>query len=134
MTLGSRVRFYRAHLGWTLEDLAERSGVDLGTISALENRNSKRSNYAQVLAEAFGLSIEQLQDGSRNWLAEVGASGHMAPITKLKVHEPPAAYTNWPFPDLSEADWQRLTEAERAEVQGFARALLSRRKRRKAAA
>lgn len=128
MALGARVRFYREYRRWTLEDLAERSGVDVGTISALENRNSKRSNFAQPLAGAFGLSIEQLIDDSRNWLSEGLSAGRAA---KFAAQEPPSPqYIRWPFADITVTEWQSLSIEDRAQVQGFARALLSRRKRR----
>lgn len=64
MSLGQRIRHHRERRKWTLEALAERSGVDVGTISALENRNSQRSKFTAAIAKAFGLSIEQLLDDS----------------------------------------------------------------------
>jgi transcriptional regulator with XRE-family HTH domain len=126
MTLGARVRFYREYRGWTLEKLAELSSVDVGTISALENRKSRRSNFAQALATAFGLSIEQLTDESRNWLAPEGT-----PALAARQPEAPA-YTPWPFPQVTVAEWERLGADDRAEVQGFVKALIARRKRRAA--
>lgn len=127
MSLGKRVRFYREQRGWTLEQLAERSGVEVGTISALENRNSTRSNYAMALATAFDLSIEKLLDESRNWLAEDTASTQLKPT---QVQAPPARYFEWPFPKLALDDWRLLTSEDQAEVQGFALALLLLRKKR----
>lgn len=62
MALGSNVRRLRDQLGWTLEELSTRSGVEVGTISALEVRDSKRSNYALPLAEAMGVSLSVLLD------------------------------------------------------------------------
>lgn len=128
MALGARVRFYREYRKWTLEDLAERSSVDVGTISALENRDSKRSNFAQPLATAFGLSIDQLIDESRNWLADGPGTARSNTLTAREPLSP--AYISWPFPDIPVADWLLLSLEERAEVQGFARALLLRRQSR----
>ena len=62
MALGKQIKKYRQARGWTLEKLEEASGVPTGTINALENRDSKRSNYAQALAEALGLGLSQLLD------------------------------------------------------------------------
>lgn len=62
MTLGERISYYRRKAGWTLEQLSDRCGVDVGTISALENRRSLRSKYAVAIANAFGLSADQLED------------------------------------------------------------------------
>lgn len=60
MAMGKNIRQQRKARGWTLEDLSARSGVDVGTISALENRDSERSKYAPMLARALGLSVEVL--------------------------------------------------------------------------
>lgn len=60
MALGKNVRAAREARGWTLAELSERSGVDVGTISALENRDSKRSQFAAPLAHALGVSVEEL--------------------------------------------------------------------------
>lgn len=60
MALGANIRYEREKRDWTLEQLEERSGVGRGTISALENRDSSRSNFAAALAEAFGVDLEQL--------------------------------------------------------------------------
>ena len=68
MALGKQIRKYRTQLDWTLEQLEEKSGVPAGTISALEVRDSTRSKFAPALANAFGLTVEQLLDESVNWL------------------------------------------------------------------
>ncbi|MCW5319657.1 XRE family transcriptional regulator [Verminephrobacter aporrectodeae subsp. tuberculatae] len=64
MALGKQIKHHRTLHGWTLEDLSMRSGVDVGTISALEVRDSKRSEKAQALAKALGLTLDQLLDDS----------------------------------------------------------------------
>mgnify|MGYP000855330885 FL=1 len=65
MTLGSNIKHHRTHLGLTLAQLSELSGVEVGTISALENRNSKRSEHASAIARALGLTVEELESGSK---------------------------------------------------------------------
>lgn len=62
MALGKQVRKYRERAGWKLETLSFKSGVEVGTINALENRDSSRSKFAPQLAKAFGLTVEQLLD------------------------------------------------------------------------
>lgn len=62
MTLGQNIKKMRSDRGWTLADLSERSGVDVGTIHALEQRNSGRSKFAPALARAFGISLEAMLD------------------------------------------------------------------------
>lgn len=66
MALGNRIRYYREKAGLTLEQLSERSGVDVGTISALENRNSSRSKFATPIARGLGMSVEMLEDESQD--------------------------------------------------------------------
>lgn len=66
MALGTRIRHYREKAGLTLEQLSERSGVEVGTISALENRDSSRSKFATLIARGLGMSVEMLEDESRD--------------------------------------------------------------------
>ena len=60
MNLGSNIRALRLARGLTLEQLSEASGVDVGTISALEQRDSTRSKYTAALARGLGMSMEEL--------------------------------------------------------------------------
>lgn len=92
MGLGKEIRRQRLAKGWTLEKLEEESGVAVGTISAIETRDSMRSQYFPQLARALGMTVEQLQ------LPE--AAGHT--VTYLQpggtaVAEPPAAYGMTPI-------------------------------------
>ena len=64
MALGKQIRRYRSALGLTLEQLEARTGVGVGTIAALEGRDSERSKYASRLAAGLGLTLEQLLDES----------------------------------------------------------------------
>lgn len=64
MSLGKQIRFHRQNADLTLEELSDRSGVEVGTISALENRDSKRSQFAPKIAAALGMTVEQLLDES----------------------------------------------------------------------
>lgn len=66
MALGTRIRHYREKAGLTLEQLSERSGVEVGTISALENRDSSRSKFATLIARGLGMSVEMLEDESQD--------------------------------------------------------------------
>ena len=62
MSLGKRIKQARELQGITLEQLEDRSGVSVGTINALENRNSERSKYASQIAKALGFTTDQLMD------------------------------------------------------------------------
>lgn len=81
MRLGSKLRARRLALGWTLETLSEASGVDVGTISAIETRNSERSKYFPALSKALGVTIEELMSA--------GATEQPAPPGRH--HQPQAA-------------------------------------------
>lgn len=62
--MGKRIRHFREKAGLKLQQLESLSGVDTGTISALEIRDSSRSQYFPALASAFGMTVEQLGDES----------------------------------------------------------------------
>ena len=53
MNLGARIRAARIHIGWEQSDLCRESKVAQATLSALETRDSSRSNYADQLISAF---------------------------------------------------------------------------------
>ena len=60
MGIGKIVRQLRKERGWKLEELSRRSGVAVGTISAIEVRDSVRSEYASQLAYGLGVPVETL--------------------------------------------------------------------------
>lgn len=121
MSTGKQIANYRKKLGWTLAQLSERCGVDIGTISALENRASMRSKFFGPIASAFGLSIEQLLDDSREYTPTpppMGASDE----PKIYKVTPPA---NWPFKTVYPADWRKLDDRQKDKVEGFVLGMLS---------
>ena len=67
MATGKQIKHYRIKLGWKLKHLSLASDVDIGTISALETRDSIRSEFFSPIAKAFGLTLEQLQDSSNDY-------------------------------------------------------------------
>lgn len=69
MAIGKRIKYYREKLGWTLEEMSSKCGVEIGTISAIENRDSDRSKYFGAIAKVFGLTIEQLSDIETDWMS-----------------------------------------------------------------
>lgn len=64
MGMGKQIRERRLKLGWTLEKLEDASGVAVGTIHALEQRDSSRSKYLPALAKALGLTVEAMSTGT----------------------------------------------------------------------
>jgi transcriptional regulator with XRE-family HTH domain len=57
-----KLRRLRQRLGWTQQDLAERSGVQRPTISKIEtgNRQNLRTTTLQRLAQALGVTADDL--------------------------------------------------------------------------
>lgn len=137
MALGSQIRHYREGLRLTLEQLAERTGVDVGTISALEIRNSGRSKYTSQIARGFDLTVEQLLDTSVDYLKSRVAPSEVRRINEplLTAREPAAAgyghTAEWPFSLISPIDYAQLDEVQRAKVEGFIQGLLMSGKQRR---
>lgn len=112
MPLGARIRHYRIKRGWTLEQLSERSRVDVGTISALEKRDSRRSEFAASLAGALDLTVEELLDEQHDYAPGFAA----VRSTVLRAEEPRFSVTEtdtgqrdaWPFPGIDPAKIRRL--------------------------
>lgn len=120
MTLGTQLKHYRAGLGLTLEQLSQRSGVDVGTISALESRGSSRSKFAPDLARALRLSLDQFLDERYDFLPQLKIRVIPAPIG---AHSG-GAVAHWPFEDITPDQWQRLDDNERGRIEAYARGFL----------
>lgn len=57
----ANLKHLREERGWTQQDLADRSGISLGTIGNLEGgRNGVGLNRAWVLAKAVGGSLDEM--------------------------------------------------------------------------
>lgn len=117
MGIGKQIRQYREKANWTLDKLSEVSGVEPGTISALEVRDSSRSKYFPPIAKAFGLTLEQLAD--ENTVYDLVISQTDGRVTFLEAKEPSAPY-GWPFKDLKPYQWNLLTPEEQAHIESGA--------------
>ena len=84
MALGKQIRKYREHREWTLEQLSSASGVPVGTIGALENRDSSRSMYASKIASAFGVSVETLIESDPHDQAYAREFSNVSPGPKVR--------------------------------------------------
>jgi transcriptional regulator with XRE-family HTH domain len=118
MALGKQIRHYRLARGLTLEVLAEKAEVEVGTISALENRDSRRSMYAAAIAKALGLTVEQLLDDTRDWIKDPLGYPPTLPSPQPSVqdskHSPPPPPPH-AFRDrhaVSESDWALLQDVK----------------------
>lgn len=60
--LGHKIRFLRQGKGWTLSDLAAKTGLSKAYISDLENGSSGKPNiqYIFALAQALGTTLDEL--------------------------------------------------------------------------
>jgi len=114
MNLGQQIRRLRNQLGLTLEQLAERSGVDVGTISALEVRGSTRSKYAPQIAAGLGVSLDELLSGrsaengnmpqtrDAQWLLGTwqNANAEAREVARFVLSEPGAPLPTWADKDM----------------------------------
>lgn len=130
MALGKQIKKYREQADWTLADLSLRSGVDIGTINALEVRGSERSKYAPLIAKAFGLSLEQLLDESATHEllvnntnlhdgdspAYTATSGGGAP-TRDTIVRMPQKTAEWPFRRFTAEEWLLLDYDMRDDIE-----------------
>lgn len=117
MALGANVRYYREAAGYTLDRLSEISGVDLGTIFALEKRDSGRSKYASALAKALNVPLEVL-------LSDPAGETQEAQLKWLASHIPsrgaPAEPSNVsPAPDLIASRWVAVVGHVKAGPDGY---------------
>jgi DNA-binding transcriptional regulator YiaG len=107
MALGNQIRHHRLKQGLKLEQLSELSGVDVGTISALEVRDSKRSQYAGAIARGLGMTVEEL----------TGEGGHGGPDARSAGGSTVGAIEEAELAGLALADvLQHGTQANRQQV------------------
>lgn len=60
--MGYKIKHFREERAMTQEELAQKSGVSRGTISALENEESKNATTSTLmkLASALGVTLDEL--------------------------------------------------------------------------
>lgn len=119
MALGESIRLLRNARGWQQKDLEAASGVAIGTISAMEVRDSKKSQYASPLAAALGVSVETLADTElvRSMLAK--GEGPMTP----GQHPAPLLYSPLPIEMEGNPDYpavRRVAVKAQAGITGYA--------------
>ena len=90
MAIGAQIRRHRIAQGLTLPELSAASGVEVGTISALELRDSARSKYFSPLAKALGFSIEELENEGSKTEARVIAAVPIVPVPITPFAQDPA--------------------------------------------
>ena len=79
MTLGQRILATRTELGWKQDELGRRCKPPLhqAQISAIEKRGSKKSQHAEAICEALGITLTWAMTGNGvRWVRDVvSASG-----------------------------------------------------------
>ena len=60
MPLGKNIRRLREARGWGQKKLSDATGVSIGSISAIELRDSRRSEFVAAFARAFGVPVDAL--------------------------------------------------------------------------
>lgn len=97
VNLGGRVKAEREARDWTQQHLCDLVGEDRlsqGQLSALENRDSKTSEAAPYIADAFGISLRWLLTG-----------------------EGRREDTDWPFPWVKRSRWDACDDMARGYIQ-----------------
>lgn len=133
MSLGKQIKKYRLAQGWTLEELSDRCDVEVGTISALEVRDSKRSEKGPAIAKALGLSLEQLLDESTDWTSVALVHAISADVADrdalpLKVMEPQSNLLSmpyWPFSFTQEKFRRLLNRKDIKSIDDYISGLLT---------
>lgn len=102
MNLGKRLKLARDRLNVTQEQLASRSGVSQAVISALETRDSKRSQFASRLAAALAVPVEWLQDGDNEpeWSGNTEENGLTNRVIKARQSVSRSESNVEPGPDI----------------------------------
>lgn len=139
MSLGSQVKKYRTAAGCTYADLEAMSGVSTGNINALEKRNSNRSEHAQALARAFGLSTDQLLDETTDHADQVRSHIAQWRITRAhpqaapRVSEPPSVWgAYWPFSVTQARAKATLTPDDLQRIDAYILAVIEAREQQQA--
>lgn len=110
MGIGTQIKKYRLQAGWTLERLSEVSGVEIGTIGALEARDSSRSKYFPAIAKALGMTVEELADVNATHRIMV-IDGNV--VSPAHIAREPGVHYLWPFKDIKPHEWELLTDTEK---------------------
>lgn len=142
MSLGKNLKALRAAKGWDQKTLSQKSGVGVGTISAIEVRNSVRSQFAPALAVALGVSIDQLLSDCIDTASNGGdsalpqSSAHEladalekveTALEKIKATAPSNTVHiehAWPFKGINREQWDALSPEQKQIVESVASGFL----------
>ena len=113
MSIGSQIKLYRNKLNLKYRELGDACGMDGKTISALEKRQSNRSDFFPAIAAAFGLTIEQLADESKVYDVRLVDKTRQAVISidANRLVGP------WPFKRVTPSEYDLLEDADRVAIE-----------------
>lgn len=136
MSIGKQIKKYRIAARLKQVQLAELSGIDNGTISAQEVRDSEASRHLPQFAAAFGLTVDQLLDEETDYSTHVCAFVEQA-LAKGSIAQParhtaqektPAAWARpdayWPFSIEKERVRAALLPEDLARASAYLQAIV----------
>jgi DNA-binding transcriptional regulator YdaS (Cro superfamily) len=116
----------------------DNSQIELGKLLKLApSQISQWVNRTRTISEESARNVERRAKKHSGWMDSVDnhyalTVAHAA-ASSNRVEQEPARYANeWPFPDVSVKQWNTLSDAAKAEAQGFVKGLLSQANRRRA--
>lgn len=135
MSLGSQVEKYRNQvLKLKFAQLSELSGVDVGTINAMEKRDSNRADIraAIAIAHAMGLTLDELADEQadhsdkvRAHIARAYHKGTVTPLLAAEQASNPWAASYWPFATITPERFRSALDPHDIQrIEAYARAII----------
>jgi transcriptional regulator with XRE-family HTH domain len=136
MSLGSQVEKYRNKvLKLKFAQLSDLSGVDVGTINAMEKRDSNRADIraALAIAGALGLTLEELADEQADHSEKVKAymarsyekNNRVTPLTAAESASNPWTVGYWPFPNINPEHFKAALDVHDIDrIEAYAKAII----------
>ena len=121
-TLAKRVKLARTALKMSQEMLAKKSGLKQADISKIETGRILRTTGIVALARALRADIDWLADGIGNIRPD--GTRQLTPSNEPVRALADAPSRVWPFKGVSQDDYQKLDDLDRAQVEGFIKGLL----------
>jgi transcriptional regulator with XRE-family HTH domain len=115
-TFAERVKLRRKAMGYTQDQLGQRSGLKQSDISKIEQGSIQETTKLLELAKALECTPEWLRYGKPHHY------GPSPPALVLQAAEASTAGASlWPFKKLKPHEWERLTDGQKDLVEQNAR-------------
>lgn len=123
MALGKNIEMARIARKIGAQALANKAGIDLQALRALEKRDSKTSQFTAQIAAALDLSTDDLLAG--NILPhEQPPTEHVKPVLREAPATYPVAPRSWPFRSITPEQWASMDEFDRGRAEEAVRNVL----------